>query len=378
MKEISQLMKPFEKQIKDYILYPLKKYPLMHKPKAFKLAMKRIAKQFEDNQFGIQIDDLVHELQNELSDPQLPKHLAVIYKGMIWSLNYIKPYDPFYYINSDVAIQMYELSKTSVNDFVKNIAIKALELIQNRILLHFTELYEPNIYDKWNLIWILPCFYDHGILRREMIQHYNEYFPNSVEYTTTGWNFTKWVQEKDYDNMYMMIDFAPLKLAYNVGLDKIIKLPKDRLDTLFTAFENVKYNYTWKDDQYHGQNYYVTHIVFADTLYLCRKPSDMKIVTEAAKYVMKHYPIVMDKKKVDDIDLLGEFLYIARVTGHKNEKLVKQSLQQIMNAQFPDGGWFDMTQKDGYEDYSIFHPTWTSLAAINCYYTKLTGKIGHE
>ncbi|TNE45334.1 MAG: hypothetical protein EP343_27360 [Deltaproteobacteria bacterium] len=286
-----------------------------------------------------------------------------ILRGLLWLTNYMKGKDAFEWVFCE-----YLFIVKTVHHFRRNKPLgKTLQalgtLIAKRIEKKLPLLYEKSHSEKWLFLNALPLLLRYGASQQRLLHFYKTHFPSSVAPPRT----MSYAAARRAKNMEVLGDYL-IESSFLHGLHQryprlVVRLPPDRFLHYVKQLRGLPfpYQYAKNKDHYSSQNYFLTHVIAALTLYgeepLVLSPLTQKIW----RYWEREWSTL--RNKVGDFDLLAEVLFCYKLYGRGHTSKVKDGLRYLLKKQNPDGSWGSPKDLAG-SHYRVIHPTWTALTAL--------------
>jgi len=174
--------------------------------------------------------------------------------------------------------------------------------------------------------------------------------------------FRQAAKERNYDLLTdLVVNAAFVNMAYEAGVDKDFKLPPDNYRTVIAECASIPFRARFGQDTYHDQNYYATHVLLALVHYGRKQLVSSDAGDKVFFYLAAQYQTV--RNRVDDLDLLCEYLYCFRQFTPSSVGFVDEGERYVLSRQLADGSWG--TDDDfGGDPYDQLHPTWTAITLL--------------
>ena len=307
-------------------------------------------------------EKIVFNINSELKKTHPPSHTAIL-KGLKWSVLFVEKNKNFDYIFSDYLAMLYELTLNHNKPVIQKSAVQLVNIALKRATHRLNKIFPKTLAGKWDYIAILPMIYQSKVPLTPFINFYKDYFPKeNKEYYDTS--FQDALKTLNYDLLgdylidYYFVDWMERKFNHHP-----FNLPKNRFPKLIKKVTPLKYIHKADSDDYHDQNYYVTHVILVLSQYGKRRLNNNSSLEKKLKaYIDKHYHEV--RHEVGDLDLLAEFILCLKIYGEGNNPKIQEGKNYLISLQHSDGSWGTEEDKKG-DPYDIFHPTWAVITTLN-------------
>ncbi len=312
---------------------------------------------------------------------QITKHPEerAILAGMHWLASYLEKEDRFLEGFADFIWIMNELTHSPHRPKRTRLAKQLILHSFQRAFPKLHSIYSPDLSDKWGYISLLPLLYKYKQDIRPYLLFHKKYFPKDL-HTTQTISYEEAVQKKDYDTLGdYLIEESFLDLLMKRYPHNPFFLPVNEFPEHIRQLDNVPFLYTFdkNEDGYHKQNYFITHIIMAMNHYGESALPQTPLLRRVGDYLERELPTV--RHKVDDIDLLAEFLYCLKALQRPQTPTYREGIQYLLRSQHKDGSWGTQEELQG-ETYDAMHPTWTVITALGYHIHRLphpTKRIRH-
>jgi hypothetical protein len=307
--------------------------------------------------------NIAQEIATILSQPLTPKREA-LYKGVLWLIQFTDSIDVFLSVHQEYLTVLGELHQTNSSAqkrIIRELLINAIA----RISPYLSELLEDDMEDYMNYLFIAPIFlevYPHAIWPGEFAQ--NHFFQDSIKSYKN--DFKNAYKTHNYDELSdFMVDSGMLDLVAKLDRDRnTFNIKHNPYFDFHLKMQTLPWDRTIEDKDYADQHYCMTHVVlslnhYGRTSIAIPSPWKQKIID----YHWEHFDNV--RHKMDDFDLLAEFLYDLKVLDEDHDPRYHEGISHILKQQHYNGSWGaedDLTSNDLYD---VIHPTWTALSVLN-------------
>lgn len=299
-------------------------------------------------------------LRENLGSIFISRKREAIIKGMLWTLDFVQDNNNFKFIFRNYIPMLYEISVIGSDDTIRDVARRLIRNEAARGEKYIEEEFDENTEE--DLVLII------GILGR--VNAPADRYIERQRKSNPGYDgencrdkFYRAVQILDYDKLTdALSDYSHFRFSYGPGRVIGLRVPKDYRDEFIRVCSDLPFKYSLADrDGYHDQNYFATHAIFAMTGYGEYPLPDNRFARRLKRYINDNFPTVYSK--VDDIDLLGEYVECMKIIGLGRDELVHEAEERIIRRQGADGSWTKTGGRDN-DPYDLFHPAWTSITAL--------------
>lgn len=297
----------------------------------------------------------------ELSNNKIDERDRAVLKGLRWCVIFCDRDENFNFTFANYVTMLDELTlhhpKSGLENIVHNIILKDFERARSR--LH--DLFPATANGYENFITILPIAYHHQVPISPLKEFADRHFAK-VNLPDRLFEFRKAVKEHNYDRLTdLVVDAAFKNMAYRWKADRDFRLPADNYNIIMEECAKIPFLSKYDQDTYHDQNYYATHVLLALNHY-GQEPLKPSPTSDAVFfYLVNEYKTV--RYRVDDLDLLCEYLYCFRQFAPKGVTFINEGEQYILSLQNPDGSWGTEEDFEG-DPYDQLHPTWTAITLL--------------
>lgn len=211
-----------------------------------------------------------------------------------------------------------------------------------------------------DFVSVLPIAYRHHVPLRGLKKFTAAHFtgvsaPDRLE------EFRQAARELEYETLTdIVVEAAFIDMAYKLGAGRDFRLPQNHYGTIMAECAAIPFARRHGEEGYYDQNYYATHVVLALNHYGGRKVGASAAGDHVLAYLSENYAVV--RNKVNDLDLLSEYLYCLRQLGISGP-LIAEGEEHILSLQHADGSWGTREDFSG-EPYDQLHPTWTAITLL--------------
>lgn len=303
--------------------------------------------------------DGVHFIKKSISLTKDLKESALL-RGLLWLAHFVDQEDRFVFVFSDVVVMLAELAREKNFPRVATASALILEDVLKRGAYRLALIFSPDEVGRWEFVSILPYILDSEARKREYYRFYRQQFTFSFEDDLPAYRNA--LKSRDYDLLGdYLIDYAFLELLKRKHPDFPIGNTKNALSDFTKLLVDLPFPYSYGDDEYYDQNYFVTHIVFAQTLYGAIRPGRTAFDERVHRYLQDHLSVV--RYKTGDLDLLGEYLNCLKLYGDSGTKMMLEATTYLLSKQHESGAWGEASDFRG-DPYDQFHPTWAVMTGL--------------
>jgi len=303
-------------------------------------------------------DKLVKKLKIT-TDPELRAILA----GQRWLIEFIEKDRNFFYTFTDFLQMINELRTYQKDPLVVEVADALIQNCLSRAQGQLSNIFGPTTYDKWEYISIISLLYDNNYTKEKYFRFYQSQFTDIPD-TLYEESFQSAFDDLNYDLMGdYIIDASFLHYIKLRVKDLPLDLPEDFFLDYIDILEDIEFVHSFDGDVdgYYDQNYFVTHIAFVLNDYGSLPMPKTKLAKKTERYLLEQFDTI--RQKVDDLDLLAEFVHCLKYFGHGDTPKVREAIQFLLGKQHPDGSWGTNEDFSG-DPYDVMHPTWSVLTSI--------------
>ncbi|MCB9640712.1 MAG: hypothetical protein H6728_13685 [Myxococcales bacterium] len=285
-----------------------------------------------------------------------------ILAGLHWMARYVEVEKRFISVFSDYVLALHELTLFGKHRPWVEIVRSVIRRSFARAWRSRERIFSRDAAGKWDFISLIYLLYQHDIPRDPYVGFYHQFFVKGD--ITKGKSFEKALQQRDYDRLGdFIIDSSFLDLFLRKYKSSPFRLPKNRLAYYVRALEKLPLLHTSANaDGYHDQNYFVTHVILSLNHYSETPLPDTPLLRRMLRYLKRELWTV--RHKVDDIDLLAEFIYSFKCYGAEGLPAVKEATRYLLFQQDPRGAWGKEEDWKG-DAYEAIHPTLAAITALN-------------
>ncbi len=286
-----------------------------------------------------------------------------ILAGLHWMVRYLEEEKHFRSVFSDYVLALHELTLFDkqrpwvgvVRDILRRSFVRAWPARE--------KIFAKSVAGKWDFISVIHLLYQHEIPIDPYLRFYHSYFPKGEK--TRGKTFARAFQDRDYDRLGdFLIDSSFLDLLLRRRPRTPFRLPPNRLAAYVREIERLPLIHTFSSnpDGYHHQNYFVTHVILSLNHYSESPLPETPLLRRMLGYLKREFATV--RHRVDDIDLLAEFVYSFKCYGLEQEPRVWEAQQFLLSQQSSWGAWGKAADWRG-DAYDAIHPTLAAITALN-------------
>jgi hypothetical protein len=305
--------------------------------------------------------DTVRALDREIAVCVDERYLAVL-RGLRWCVIFFDDDRKFDFTFPNYIIMLHELtlppSHPVLTRIVHDLIVKEFE----RALPRFPRLFTADSDGYGEFVLTLPVAYRNQVPAEPLRQFAARHFAGVAPPDRKN-EFRKAAKDRDYDWLLSLLFRATfVDMAYGMGIDKDFRLPPDYLPVFLTECASIPLRARFGQDAYYAdQNYYATHVLLALIHYGQRPLAPSPAGDVVLSYLSRHYDRV--RNRVNDLDLLCEYLYSFRKLGQGSADFVTEGERYVLAVQRTDGSWGTPESFAG-NPYDQFHPTWTAITLL--------------
>lgn len=319
------------------------------------IAGESVSSSLKYNQAAVSALDL--EMSKNTSDM---RYLSVL-KGLRWCVAFCDNDKNFDFTFSNYITMLDEISLHKPGSKLEKIVHELILKEFGRAVPRFSRLFDADVNGYEDFISILPVAYHHNVPLQPLKDFFKRSFTGIVCPDRLQ-EFRDAALKRDYDTLTDLVVYAAfIDMAYRWKADRYFSLPPDNYQIVLKECADIPFLYGFRDDDFHEQNYYATHVLLALNHYGQRRYTPSVTGDRIFFYLTGQYMTV--RNRLDDIDLLCEYLYCLRQYGIKNAAFIVEGEQYIISKQRPDGGWGPADDPDD-DPYDKLHPAWTAITLL--------------
>jgi hypothetical protein len=304
--------------------------------------------------------DTIGAIDEEIAVCTDERYFAVL-RGLRWCVAFCNDEARFDFTFSNYVTMLDELtlqrSHTVLTRIVHDLIVREFE----RALPRFPRLFNADLEGYEEFVSILPIAYRHQVPAEPLREFAARHFAGVAPRDRRG-EFRQAAKHRDYDLLTdLVVDEAFTDMAYGLGIDKWFRLPPDNYHIFMTECASIPLRARFGDEAYHDQNYYATHVVLALVHYGQRPLPPSAAGDKVFSYLSGQYDRV--RNRVNDLDLLCEYLYCFRQFGQASAGFVREGECYVLSLQRTDGSWGNFDDFAG-DPYDQLHPTWTAITLL--------------
>ncbi len=286
-----------------------------------------------------------------------------ILAGLHWMVRYLEEEKHFRSVFSDYMLALHELTLFEKQRPWVEVVRAILRRSFVRAWPAREKIFSKSVAGKWDFVSMIYLLYQHDIPREPYLHFYHSYFP--VGEQTQGKSFERAFRERDYDRLGdFLIDSCFLDLLLRKYPRTPFRLPSNHLAAYVRRLDSLPLIHTFASnpDGYHHQNYFVTHVILSMNHYSESPLLDTRLSRRMLAYLKREFATV--RYRVDDIDLLAEFVYSMKCYGLEEMSMVREAHRFLLSQQRPWGAWGKASDWRG-SAYDAIHPTLAVITALN-------------
>lgn len=294
----------------------------------------------------------------------LSKKERAILRGLYWLIGFADSDDNFNRIFSNFLLLLHELGFSKERAFQKQIVTSIMETSLARGAKNLSKIFSDD--DQWDFISIFPIILDYPALQNPYFRRYQEQFGQKSSDSVSEdqrRKFSSALKKRNYDEISDILLDASFLHAYIFKSKRYMKLPENNFFLFLNQLNEIDFNERYPVDstEFHDLSYLATHIPLMLTNYGEFPLHDNVHGGKAKAYLLNTFEKAYQAK---DLDLFAEYVQCLKLINQKAPEL--KALDSIlMNLQRSDGSWGERDDFHDTDPYSVFHPTWTVLTALN-------------
>lgn len=305
--------------------------------------------------------DTVSELQQEMDATCTDERYLAVLRGLRWCVVFCDDDANFDFTFANYLTMLDELtlhgSPPALARIVHGLILKEFD----RAIPRFAKLFAADADGYEDFISILPIAYHHQVPLKPLKEFAARHFEKVIPPDRLS-EFRQAANVRNYDTLTdLVVGAAFLDMAYFWGIDKDFRLPPDNYRTIMTECAAIPFKQRFKDDNYHDQNYYATHVLLALNHYGQHPLIPSVTGDRVFFYLTGQYDAI--RYGVGDLDLLCEYLYCFRQFAPAGVGFIAEGEQYILSQQRTDGSWGTADDFEG-DPYDRLHPTWTAITLL--------------
>lgn len=305
--------------------------------------------------------DSVKAIDRELSNTKLDERDRAVFRGLRWCIVFCDEDENFNFTFANYLTMLDELTlhqpSGELASIVHNLILREFQRAQSRL----PKLFSADASGYVDFISILPIAYHHQAPIGTLKEFAERQFAN-VTVPDRLAEFRKALRERNYDLLTtLVVDAAFKNMAYQWKADKDFRLPPDNYEVIMAQCSKIPFLRKYRDEAFHDQNYYATHVLLALNHYGQEKLKASLTSDEVFFYLVDQYKVV--RNRIGDLDLLCEYLYCFRQFAPKGVQFITEGEKYVMSLQNQDGSWGTKEDFEG-DPYDRLHPTWTAITLL--------------
>lgn len=303
----------------------------------------------------------VAALDREIMNSPNDKRYLAILKGLRWCVIFCDDDKNFDFTFTNYVTMLDELSLRNPDSALAHIVHDLILKEFDRALPRLSRLFSTNEDEYGRFISKLPIIYHHKVPVKPFKEFADRNFAG-IAFSDRLKEFRKAAKKRDYDRLTdLLVRTAFIDMDYRWGADKDFRLPPNHYQTIMKECADIPFLHRYKDTGYFDQNYFATHVVLALTHYGQRPFQPSATGDKMFFYLTGQYETV--RHRMDDLDLLCEYLYCFRQFAIRNAEFISEGEQYVMSLQRDDGAWGEVEDPDK-DPYDRLHPTWTAITLL--------------
>jgi hypothetical protein len=305
--------------------------------------------------------EIVQALDREIASESTDENYLAILRGFRWCVIFNDKDSNFDFTFSNYLTMLDELSQQHSWPALTRIVHGLILREFDRAVPRLDELFTADIDGYGEFISILPTAYHHHVPVEPLRRFASEHFAGVIPPDRLR-EFRKAARERNYDLLTdLVVDATFIDMAYALGIEKDFNLPADHYKTVIEECSLIPFKARPDEEAYHDQNYYATHLLLA-LVHYGRRPLVPSVTGDKVFfYLASQYENV--RNRVDDLDLLCEYLYCFRKLGPITAGFVAEGERYVVSMQRSDGSWGTSDDFHG-DPYDQLHPTWTAITLL--------------
>jgi hypothetical protein len=292
-----------------------------------------------------------------------------ILKGLRWLIKFIDKDSNFEFLHTNLFLLLHELSLNKGRFYQQEVAQVILEASLARAEPILAKLYPQSYGSAWKFIGLLHILEHNKKFKNSYYKFFKNNFKNNYKnnFNDDKNYYSQALKNKSYKEIYdYLISTSFLYYYLTQTNTKLPNLPHDNFKAALKQLEELNYDTELSSDseEFINLGYLATHVILVLTNYGALPIKDSINMRKAAHYIQESFSKVYN---LGYIDLLAEYIQCLKII----QPLIKNSTKEIskyeqflLDQQRSDGSWGNDRSDNG-DPYTVFHPTWAVLTAIN-------------
>lgn len=297
---------------------------------------------------------------------ELSRKEAAILAGLYWLIGFVDKDSNFNSLASNFLLLLHEMTFSKERKHQREVAQMILKTSLACARSRLQDMYPRSLEGAWEFIALLPIIEQYPEFKPSYHEFYNKQFATlkKGEFEDDNNNYNTAIQNKNYSDIYnYLISTSFLYYYLQVTKAPIKGLPKDYFQEALIKLEPLEYdpNISLQDPNFIQLGYLATHVLLVLTNYGQHHIKDSVNMRNAARYIRD----TLDKVRYElgYLDLLAEYVQCLKIIDPSDTNIT--SLDNLLfDLQRSDGSW-GLKQSFPADPYTVFHPTWAVLTALN-------------